>query len=42
MSGVTYITWTGVVKTVHLWVAFGQDDTSFLAVCEWEGRECIW
>ena len=42
MSGVTYVTWTGVIKTVHLWVALCQDDTSFGSVCEWEGCECIW
>ena len=29
VSGVTYVTWTGVIKTVRLWVAPGQDG-SFL------------
>ena len=42
MSGVTYVTWTGVIKTVRLWIALCQDDTSFGSVCEWEGCECIW
>ena len=44
MSGVTYVTWTGVIKTVRLWVALCQDDTSFGSVCEWGGGgcECIW
>ena len=45
MSGVTYVTWTGVIKTVRLWVALCQDVASFgrwSCVCEWKGRECIW
>ena len=45
VSGVTYVTWTGVIKTVRLWVALCQDVASFgrrSCVCEWEGHECIW
>ena len=45
MSGATYVTWTGVIKTVRLWVALCQDVASFgrwSCVCEWEGHECIW
>ena len=29
VSGVTYVTWTGVIKTVRLWVALCQDVASF-------------
>ena len=44
VSGVTYVTWTGVIKMVRL-VALCQDVASFgrwSCVCEWEGHECIW